>query len=142
MIRILHDIGDTSLPAARAEGNALWVERADVERATGWAWKPEGLCRGDTCMPLPPRPDRPMTDGERLDVAALWRYAGWPVVHDDAAQIWGAGRSRGATCRRAVDAVGARFRAARLGRQDAPAVRLPGTTRLHGRLGALVRVSP
>jgi hypothetical protein len=35
MIRILHDVGDTSLPTARAEGDALWVERADVERATG-----------------------------------------------------------------------------------------------------------
>ena len=87
MIRILHDICDMSLPTARAEGDALWVERADVERATGWAWKPEGLCRDDTCMPLPPRPDQPMTDGERLNIAAVWRYAGWPVVHDDAAQI-------------------------------------------------------
>ena len=112
MIRILHDTGDTSLPAARAEGDALWVERADVERATGWAWKPEGLCHDDTCMPLPPRPERPMTDGERLDIAAVWRYAGWPVLHDDAARIWVLGE-------------GAAQRAAALSTLQAPDFELP-----------------
>jgi hypothetical protein len=88
MIRILHDASDTPLPTASAEGNALWLDRADVERATGWSWKAEGLCRDDTCLPLPRHAERPMTDGDRLDLAALWRHAGWPVVHDDAAQIW------------------------------------------------------
>jgi hypothetical protein len=88
VIRILHDTSDTSLPTAHADGDALWLERDDVERATGWSWKPQGLCRDDTCMPLPRQTARPMTDGDRLDIAALWRHAGWPVVHDDAAQIW------------------------------------------------------
>jgi hypothetical protein len=96
MIRILHDAADTALAAARADGDALWVDRADVERATGWSWKPEGLCRDDTCMPLPRHTERPMSDGDRLDLAAFWRHAGWPVVHDDAAQIWvlGAGAAQ------------------------------------------------
>lgn len=88
MIRILHDADDTALPTARAEGSALWLDREDVERATGWAWQPEGLCRDDSCLPLPPRIEPPMVDGDRLDVAALWRHAGWPVVHDDASRIW------------------------------------------------------
>ena len=96
MIRILHDDADTASPTAHAAGDALWLDRADVEHATGWSWKAEGLCRDDTCVPLPPRAEPPMTDGDRLDVAALWRHAGWPVVHDDAAQIWvlGEGASR------------------------------------------------
>lgn len=121
MIRVLHASGDTSLPAARAEGNALWVERGDVERATGWAWMPEGLCRDNTCIPLPPRPDRPMTDGERLDIAALWRHAGWPVVHDDAARIWVLGE-------------GAAQRAAALSTLQAPDFELPD---LDGRMHRL-----
>ncbi len=121
MIRLLHGGGDTSLPTARAEGEALWVERADVERATGWAWKTEGLCRDDACMPLPPRADRPLTDGGRLDVAAVWRHAGWPVVHDDAARTWVLGE-------------GAAQRAAALSTLQAPDFELPD---LDGRMHRL-----
>ena len=121
MIRILHASSDTLLAAAHSEGNALWLKRADVERATGWAWNAEGLCRDDTCMPLPPQPDRPMTDGERLDIAALWRYLGWPVVHDEAARIWVLGE-------------GAAQRAAALSTLQAPDFELPD---LDGRMHRL-----
>lgn len=121
MIRILHDTSDTALPTARAAGDALWLDRADVERATGWAWQPEGLCRGDTCMPLPRQAEPPMTDGDRLDVAALWRHAGWPVVHDDAAQIWVLGE-------------GATQRAEALSTGEAPDFELPD---LDGRMHRL-----
>ena len=121
MIRILHDTSDTALPTARANGDSLWLERDDVERATGWAWKPEGLCRDDTCMPLPRRAEPPMTDGDCLDVAALWRHAGWPVVHDDAAQIW-------------VLGTGAAQRADALSSLEAPDFELPD---LDGRMHRL-----
>jgi hypothetical protein len=80
MIRVLHESRDTALPNATTDGDALWIDRADVERATGWLWKPQGLCRDETCIPLP--------RADRLDVAAVWRHAAWPVVHDSAAQIW------------------------------------------------------
>ena len=88
MIRILHESRDTLLPHARADGDALWVDRADVERATGWAWKPEGLCRDDACMPLPRAADASIVADDRLDVAGVWRHAGWPVVHDSTSQLW------------------------------------------------------
>jgi hypothetical protein len=86
MIRVLHEARDTRVPSAVATADALWLERAEVERATGWTWKPEGMCRGEVCMPLPR--DAPLIDGERLDVAAFWRYAGWPVVHDESSHLW------------------------------------------------------
>jgi hypothetical protein len=86
MIRVIHESRDTALPNAGADGDALWIDRADLERATGWSWKPKGLCHGDKCMPLPQR--APMAMGERLDVAAVWKYAGWPVVHDATSQMW------------------------------------------------------
>jgi len=121
MIRILHDAADTALPTARADGDALWLDRDDIERATGWAWKPEGLCRDDTCMPLPHQAQRAMTDGDRLDIAALWRHAGWPVVHDDAARIWVLGE-------------GAAQRADELATGDAPDFALPD---LDGRMHRL-----
>lgn len=64
-----------------AEGN--WIAPAEIERATGWVVKPEGLCRGEVCVPLPPAMRR---DG-RVDVAAAWRQQGHPVLADEAGEI-------------------------------------------------------
>lgn len=88
MIRILHESSDVALTDATVDGDALWMDAAEIAQATGWNWKPEGLCRDDTCMPLPTRIGKPIVDGERLDVAAFWRHAGWPVVHDDTSRLW------------------------------------------------------
>jgi hypothetical protein len=121
MIKVLRDADEVSLPSARASGDALWITRADVERATGWEWKAEGLCRDDLCMPLPSRPDLPVVDDEHLDVAAVWRHAGWPVVRDDASDIWILGE-------------GAAQRAYALATLDAPDFELPD---LNGRMNRL-----
>ena len=89
MITVLHEQRQTPLPHALAEGDALWLQRADVEAATGWAWKPQGLCHGDICVPLPPgSPGRDMVRGDSIDVAAAWRLMGHPVVHDVPGTTW------------------------------------------------------
>jgi hypothetical protein len=117
MTRILHDDTDLDLDDARADGASLWLDRDGVERATGWAWKPEGLCRGEICMPLPS--GAAMTDGDRLDVAAAWRHAGRPVARSDAGDIWVLGED-------------AASRAGALDAGDAPDFALPDLAgRLH-----------
>ena len=88
MITVLHEQRETVLPRARASGDALWVERDDVERATGWAWKPEGLCRDEACVPLPRGAGGVPVRGDALDLAAAWRHMGHPVVHDEAGEHW------------------------------------------------------
>jgi peroxiredoxin len=89
MQRVLHEAQDTSLPHARADGDSLWLDRDELARATGWHWKPEGLCRDEVCMPIPRQ-----VDGERLDVAGLWRYAGWPIAHAGGLWVLGEGAAR------------------------------------------------
>ncbi|MCE9673994.1 redoxin domain-containing protein [Myxococcus stipitatus] len=86
-IRVIHESQDTRLMRATADGDALWLDMGELERATGWLWKPEGLCRGETCMPIP-RGNRRLVAGERLDVAGVWRQAGWPVVHSRSGNLW------------------------------------------------------
>lgn len=88
MIQVLHETRSTSLTAARADVHALWLDRDELMAATGWDWKPEGLCRDEVCMPVPRTVEPAMVQGERIDIAAFWRHAGWPVAHDRAAQIW------------------------------------------------------
>jgi hypothetical protein len=88
MIRVLSEFRDTELAGASATGDSLWMDRGELDRATGWQWKPEGLCRDERCMPLPLRSHPGMVDAGRLDVAAFWRYAGWPVVNDASSRIW------------------------------------------------------
>lgn len=105
MITILHEQRTTAPPGARADGESLWLAAADIDAATGWQWKPEGLCQGDVCRPIPPAARASLTrvsgDGEPLlDLAALWRHAGQPVVHDAAGEIWVLGT--GAAERRAA----------------------------------------
>ena len=78
MITVLHEQRETALPDARADGEALWLRAGDLARATGWDWKPEGLCRDATCVPVP-------------------RARASELVHDDAelrARIGAAGRQR------------------------------------------------
>lgn len=89
MTHVMHQSKDSYLPRAVADGEALWMDRDELERASEWHWNAEGLCRGDTCMPIPRgAAGRPLIAGDRLDAAALWRYAGWPVVHDLSRRRW------------------------------------------------------
>jgi hypothetical protein len=100
MITVLHEQRETRCPDVEARGDDLWLDAAAIGQATGWTWKPEGLCRGDVCVPLPPSrgTDQPVEwvrEG-RLNLAAMWRRSGQPVVHDAASRTWvlGAGAAQ------------------------------------------------
>ena len=54
------------------------VDPAELERRTGWAIKPEGACKEERCVLLPPDED------ERLDANVLSERLGMPLVRDDA----------------------------------------------------------
>lgn len=95
MITILHEQQATAHAATQAgpPDGALWLDAAGVEAATGWQWKPEGLCQGDVCLPLPPaaRADlvrQPPGQAPQLDLAGMWRRSGQPVVRDAAGATW------------------------------------------------------
>jgi hypothetical protein len=60
--------------------DALTVDAGEFARATGWTAKPEGLCKGDVCVPAP---GARLADGT-LDVALVAQRLGMPVVSDDA----------------------------------------------------------
>src|SRR5262249_52008503 len=89
------DEGEVAVPEAQAIGDELWLTGRDAAAATGWEAKAEGLCRGPVCVPLPPGREREFVRDGRLNVAALWRHLGRPVMHDARGQAWVLGRGAG-----------------------------------------------
>ena len=95
MTTILHETTETVCPSARADGAALWLSAPDLERATGWALKPEGLCRDALCIPIPPPLRSTLVKNEAIDAAGLWSSLGNPVAHDEGNAVWLLGTGSG-----------------------------------------------
>jgi len=85
MTTILTESDEFTVDAA----NGLWLTAADAARVTGWTLKPEGMCRDEQCVPLPST----AIGAGRVDVEALWRRLGNPVLcaEDRATWVLGAG---------------------------------------------------
>jgi AhpC/TSA family len=90
---IFDDRGPHALDAdARVDGDRLWISAADLESATGWTLKPEGLCRGEACVPL--AADGSWLDREgRLDLTTFARADARPILRDEEQEIWAFGPS-------------------------------------------------
>jgi hypothetical protein len=112
MITVIHEQRVVDDPGARAEGEALWLDAEAIHAATGWTWKPEGLCHGDICVPLPPGKQAEVVRDGALDLAAMWRRSGQPLAHDAAGSVW-------------VLGTGAAERSAALASLEAPDFELP-----------------
>ncbi len=112
MATILTDDGATEVERGEGAPGALWIGNEFAEAATGWTLKPEGLCRGDVCVPVPAgREDEFVRDGA-VELAAFWKYIGKPVLNDRAGAVWLLGE-------------GAADRSARLMSLEAPDFALP-----------------
>ena len=63
---------------------SLELDPKEFERRTGWVLKPEGACKGDTCVPLP----RGGAASAMLDARAISQRLGMPLVHDAETDVW------------------------------------------------------
>ena len=69
--------------------DSLTVDPARLAAETGWQAKPEGLCKGELCVPAP---DAARDDGS-LDPTVLARRLGMPLVADERRGRWALGPS-------------------------------------------------
>ena len=83
MATLLTDTGEFDVETT----DGLWLTAEDAARVTGWTLKPEGMCRGEMCVPLGPNATR---DG-RVDLKAFWRHLGAPIVSDVRRETWALG---------------------------------------------------
>jgi hypothetical protein len=66
--------------------SSLRVTPDEFSSSTGWDAKPEGMCRGEVCVPAPGA----LAEG-RVDVEAAANRLGMPVVHDTDRGVWSLG---------------------------------------------------
>jgi hypothetical protein len=93
MVTLLTEAGERIVADGGASGDALWLSAREAEAATGWVVKPQGLCKGEVCVPLPAGREREFVSGARVNVAALWRHLGRPVVRSERGNAWVLGES-------------------------------------------------
>jgi hypothetical protein len=111
-IRIISRGKYVSAPQARAEGDQLWLTAEELQAATGWDLKPQGFCLEERCIPIPPGREREFRARDRLNLTALARQAGQPLVHDARHDVWSLGET-------------AEMASARLAALEAPDFTLP-----------------
>jgi hypothetical protein len=61
------DDGRITQVTAADDGSAIRLPEAALREALGWERKPEGLCRGDVCVPVDPHPGLVNEDGVDLE---------------------------------------------------------------------------
>jgi hypothetical protein len=68
---------------AGSQRDPLRLTLDELFRATGWERKPEGLCRGETCVPEPSRSAWYQASSDEFDLASFGAHLGQPVARDE-----------------------------------------------------------
>jgi hypothetical protein len=95
MVTVLTESGELTVKDAEPSAEALWLPAREAEAATGWVAKPEGLCKGAVCVPLPPDRAQEFFRGTHVNLGALWRHLGHPVARSERGDVWVLAQSAG-----------------------------------------------
>ena len=63
---------------------SLALDHDRFERATGWALKPQGACKGEICVPL-------LAELDEVDANVISDRLGMALVHDEKHGVWALG---------------------------------------------------
>lgn len=89
---VVYDDVVTQITQADEDAGELWITTADLQRATRFEIKPQGVCRGVLCFPLP-KVQRQQFLAERqgktwFNLTAFAQLVKQPVAHDAALSTW------------------------------------------------------
>ena len=88
MVTIVTEEHTGEAASGRGDGEDLWLSAADAAATTGWTLKPEGLCRGEVCVPVPRGREAAFVRDGQVNIAAFWRHMGRPAVHPADGSVW------------------------------------------------------
>ena len=82
--------------AAETDGDNLWLSLPELEAATGWELKPEGVCKDEICVPVPQARRHALIRDEpkatRFNLSEFARLIEAPFAHDQKHAVWYFGR--------------------------------------------------
>jgi hypothetical protein len=94
-VTLIHDGVTTIAPRGEPQGDELWLPLDDLEADVGWELKPEGVCQGETCVPLGvERRQAMLRQGGSttwFNVTEFARLIEQPVALDRDEQVWSFG---------------------------------------------------
>ncbi|MSQ15382.1 MAG: redoxin domain-containing protein [Dehalococcoidia bacterium] len=89
---VIYDDKATTIAQVEPKEDDLWLGLPDLVAATGWDLKPEGVCRGELCVPIPDGNSAALVkDGSAhslFNLTAFARHIEQPYVHDAAHNVW------------------------------------------------------
>lgn len=89
---VLYDGLTTAISGADESAGQLWITTADLQRATRFELKPQGVCRDELCFPLPKsrRDEFVRKSGGKswFNLLAFAQLVHQPVAHDQALATW------------------------------------------------------
>ncbi len=91
MVVVLYGDKQSDVAGASEQGGDLWLPASDLPGATGWEVKPEGVCRGDICVPLPAGRERAFADRDRFNLSGFARLMTMPAARDASGVTWAFG---------------------------------------------------
>jgi hypothetical protein len=74
MATIIFGENEVEVDRAQWSDGDVWLPLSALPSATGWEARPEGLCAGDTCVPIPA--GAMWSDGETFNLSAFARHLG------------------------------------------------------------------
>ena len=91
MVTVLTETNHVPVTPQFADG--LWLTPEETTLATGWTLGPEGFCKADTCIPVPPEQRQELVRNDAVNVSGLWALMGGAVVTTDSGDVWFLGAS-------------------------------------------------
>ena len=93
---ILYQDLESAAVEAESEADNLWLSLPELTAATGWELKPEGVCKGEICVPVPAaRKQALIRDGGQsteFNLTEFARLIQQPFAHDEGHAVWYFGR--------------------------------------------------
>ncbi|HEV7864371.1 MAG TPA: redoxin domain-containing protein [Acidimicrobiia bacterium] len=80
MATVIYGATEVEVDGALWRDGEVWLPRSALTSATGWEVRPECVCAGDTCVPMPP--GATWWDDEAFNLSAFARHLGLAEAAD------------------------------------------------------------
>ena len=97
MTTILTQDGPAEVSTGAGGVGELWLSAQDCESLSGWAPRPEGLCRGAVCIPVPADDGASYVRDDGINLAAFWQLMNAPFAQSADGEVWAFGEAADTT---------------------------------------------